>query len=1069
MRGIWVTIITCGLILSILAPESSAQISGSVVGTVQDSTGAVVPNVAVTLTNNATNIVQTTVTTSSGDFRFPLVPVGEYRISAEMSGFKIAEVPSLTVVLGQATRIDIALEIGDVATTVEVTGAVATLQTEQGSVQGLVYHEDIVNLPLNGRNFVQLVALQPHAVPVPRRSFANNFGGYNVIAGAPTQAAAVSIDGINILDINDPRRTIAPPPDAIQEFQESQSSYSAATGLGGGAQVNLVTKSGTNAFHGALWEFLRNDKLDARNFFDSPILPGAPSKPAFRQNQFGGSVGGPIIKDKSFFFTSYEGLRIVRGVTSLFTVPTLADRSGDFSALNPAPVACTDTGAICDPTTGLPFPGNMIPTARHSTVSVNALNQLFPLPNRAGTATNANNLVGPKPNDDTNDQFLIRIDHNFSENVSLYGRYIYYNYRRLSGAFSGLPNFADDFNTPAQNAVIGYVHTLGPHSVNQFRIGYHRMTQLLQDVEIDVPINQQIGITGTSTLFLGNPAVRISGFSGTGAISNAPNNRSDNSYYLYEDFTHTRGSHTYAVGFNLAIEQINGGINSSSRGRFNFNGGFTGSAVADFLLGFPSSSNRGIGIGFRNFRQNRYGLYFNDDWKASANLTLNLGLRYEFFEPAYEKRNNMSGFDETTGQIVIAGESGIPRGLRVSRKKGFQPRVGFAYRIPCYKMVVRGGYGVYLMPLTTFPSPFINLLNAPFFSLESFTADTNVAPVLTLANAFPVGLGVGGTSLFSVDRNFKDPYLQQWNLTIQRELTSSMTLEVGYVGNKGSQLRQNQDINAPFAGPFTAAFPDLQSKRRYPAFTGISSYNNIGKSTYHSGHIKLEKRFTGGLLLLASHTWAKLLSAGGILGSGDIGTSIGRNPLDPNAEKARSVFDARHRFAGSFVWVLPLGRGHAVGSNWSGWVEQVAGNWQVNGILIFQSGLPVTAGFPGDNSNTGLFQDRPDLIGDPNTGPKTVQAWFNTSAFIAPATPFSYGNAGRNLITVPGISQFDFSIFKNIDLTEQVRLQFRTEFFNITNHPNFDPPGGTFGTGTFGVISSADDARQIQFALKLLF
>lgn len=1055
MKKLAPAILFLSLLVAFSAMPTFGQISGSVAGTVHDTSGAPVPNATVVLVNKETNARYDTTVDEAGEFRFLLIPVGSYTLSAEAAGFAKTELGSVSVLLGQSTRADLILRVASASTKVEVTGNVLALQTESATVSGVVEHESIVNLPLNGRNFVQLVALQPNAVPSPRTSFFRNLGGYNVIAGAPVEATAVTIDGVNIRDLNDPRINISLNPDVIQEFQEAQSSYSAARGLGGGAQVNLVTKSGTNRFHGSAFEFLRNDLFDASNFFDQ-------KKPPYRQNQFGGSFGGPIIKDKTFFFAGYEGLRIVKQETFTYTVPTVAQRNGDFSG----------GPQIYDPLnvdgSGLrvPFTGNQIPQGRFSPVSVNALNLLYPLPNLPG---NTNNLVGHPPDNSVNDQFSVRIDHRVGKSDSLFGRYIYYNYRRKTGIFANLPNFGDNFNTPSQNAAVGYIHVFGPRTLNQARFGYHRMTQVLQDFQINVPINDQLGITGTSTVFLGNPNITIAGLNRTGAISNAPNNRSDNGYYLYDDFSHGVEKHSMEMGGDLVWEQVNGGVNSFARGNFGFRSTYTsqigvpgtGNAVADFLLGYPSSSGRGLGTGFRNFRQRRGGLYFNDDWKVNDRLTLNLGIRWEYAGPGFEAHDHLSGFDPATGTIILAGQNGVPRGLRDSNKGDVQPRIGVAYRLGS-KTVVRSGYGLYFFPLTMFPTPFLNLLNTPFFTLESYFGDPNT-PNLTLADAFPAGTGVPSTSLFSVNAHLKDPYLHQWNVAVEREVGSGMTLTVGYLGNKGIDLRNSQNINAPTAGPGT-----LQSKRPYPAFSTITSYENIGSSDYHSGYVKVERRFSGGLTFQVNYTFAKLLDTGGIVQPGDLNDNLGRNPLRPQDERGRSFFDARHRFVASYVWQLPIGRGQAVGKEWSGVLNQVLGQWQVNGLVTLQSGLPVTPVLATDNSNTGLFTDRPDLVGNPNNGPKTVTQWFNTSAFAQPVQ-YSYGNAGRDIIDGPSIKTVDFSLFKGFTVTEDVRIEFRTEFFNLFNHPNFDPPGTTFGTPTFGVVSSAGDSRQIQFGLKLLF
>jgi hypothetical protein len=1034
------------------------QTSGQIVGSLRDGSGAIIPFAFLSLTNLSTNVSQQTTTTSSGDFVFPIVPVGSYSITAEKAGFEKATVRDVTVVLGQSTRVDLTLRVAGTATSVNVSAAVETLQTTSAAVKGLVAHEDIVNLPLNGLNVLQLEALQPNAVPAPKTSFLQNYGGYTIVAGTPAEATSVTLDGVNLRDINDFRTTILINPDAVQEFQESQSNHSASTVLTGGAQVNMVTRSGSNSFHGTLFEFLKNDVLDARNFF-------APANPPFRQNQFGGTFGGPIRRDKTFFFGAYEGVRVVEHDPAVFTVPSVAQRAGDFQG---GPTIYDPLNL--DPATGLriPFANNVIPSDRISPQSAKALTLLYPLPTRLGTVSN---LAGAGPNNQTTDQASVRIDHSLSERDSLYGRYIYYSPRRLSNAFISLPNFADTWNTPAQNAVAGWVHTFGTHTTNQFRLGYQRMTQVLQDSQINVPINQQIGITGTSTQFLGNPAISIAGLNGTGGISNAPNNRSDNGYYLYDDLNHVTGSHSLNAGVFVAYEQVNGGYNSFARGQFVFRTQYTsqigsgsqGSAVADFLLGYPATSAVGLGTGFRNFRQKRTGLYVADSWRATSNLTVDLGLRWEYFGPGHELRDHLSGFDPQTGQIVIAGANGVPSGLRNAHNTDFQPRVGVAWRVRgSTKTVARAGYGLNFMPLLMFPFPFSMLVNTPFFTALSVVANP-VTPNLTLANAFPAGLGSVSTSLRSINKNFADPYIQQWNFSVERELPFGAVLSVGYLGNHGVRLANDQNINPPYAGPGV-----IQDKRPFPAFSTITSFENIGASKYNAGFVKLERRFAGSFMLRASYTYSKLLDMGGINSDNDIGTTLPRNPLNPNAEYGRSTFDSRHRFVSNFVWRLPVGRGQALGRQWPAALDLVAGGWQANGIVTSQTGLPVTPFLSFDNSNTGLGQDQPDCIANPNNGPRTTAQWFNTAAFALPQR-YTYGNCGRNIITGPGITNIDFSVFKIFRVTEKMNLQFRSEFFNLLNHPNFNQPGTTFGTASFGVITSALDPRIIQFALKLTF
>jgi hypothetical protein len=366
------------------------------------------------------------------------------------------------------------------------------------------------------------------------------------------------------------------------------------------------------------------------------------------------------------------------------------------------------------------------------------------------------------------------------------------------------------------------------------------------------------------------------------------------------------------------------------------------------------------------------------------------------------------------------------------------------------------------MPLLVFPAPFTSLLNEPFFTAQTFTGATPI-PNLTLADAFPAGLGVSSTTLAVIDPHFKDPYLHYWNLAVQHEFPKSVVITLGYMGNHGTDLRNSQRINQPPAGP-----GDIQSRRPFPAFSTITSYANIGESNYNSGYVKAERRFGAGLGFLVSYTYSRLLDTGGIVDPGDLNDTLGRNPLNPSAEYGRDYFDATHRLAASFVWQVPVGKGQRLGADWPSYLQQLLGNWQLNGIITLQSGLPISPILGFDNSNTANFQDRPDTICNPNSGPKNSQEWFNTSCFALPAQ-YTYGDTGRNTIDGPPTKNIDFSIFKNFEIRESKTLQFRAEFFNFFNHPNFNPPGTTFGTSSFGVISSAADPRQIQFALKFIF
>jgi outer membrane receptor protein involved in Fe transport len=703
-------------------------------------------------------------------------------------------------------------------------------------------------------------------------------------------------------------------------------------------------------------------------------------------------------------------------------------------------------------------------------VSAKALTMLYPLPNLPGTSSGANNLIGAKPNQQTTDQFSVRGDYNPNSANGFYARFIYFNPRKLVGQNAALPNFADNQNTPTHNVAIGYTRTITPKIVNQFRIGYLRFTQILGDVQIDVPINQQIGITGTSTQFLGNPNIAITGFPHTGAITNAPNNRRDNGYYIYDDVLLQRGRHGLSVGAMGGAEQFNGGQNPNARGNFSFTNQYTqqigqsttGFALADFLLGYPATSARGLGSGFRNWRQGKYALYVQDDWKVRSDLTVNLGVRYEYTQPQYEAHNNVTGF--LNGQVVQLGTNGVPRGLRNPYRKDFEPRVGVAYRPGGGSTVIRSGYGITFVPLLFLTPAFAMSNNPPLFAAQSYVG-TSPVPNLTLANAFPANLGTTSTTVSTVSPNFRDAYIQQWNLMVEHELPKRVTLEFGFVGNKGTRLSYTQNINASPAGP-----GNVQAKRPYPNFSSISSLGSFATSNYNSMVVKTQRSFSSGVTFLATYTWAKSLSAPSqsLVGDGASSTSV-RDPLNPKADRGRDVFDIRHRVTGSAVWDLPFGHGHKFGGNWPRYLEYPLGGWRGNLILNLMSGYPFTPALGLDNANTGdSSQDRPDVIGDPNKGPHTVQHWFNTAAFTLPAK-YSYGSAGTNIITGPPQRTLDVSVQKRWPLPEKASLLFRTDIFNIANTPQFDTPGATYGTSTFGVISSAGDPRVIQFAARIEF
>ncbi|MBM3774602.1 MAG: TonB-dependent receptor [Acidobacteria bacterium] len=842
--------------------------------------------------------------------------------------------------------------------------------------------------------------------------------------------------------------------DAIQEFKFQATNYSAAFGRASGGQINIASRSGTNEYHGSVWEFLRNDKLDARTFFDR-------QRPPYKQNQFGAALGGPILRDKLFFFASYEGFRSRRGISRAATVPTVRMRNGDFGEIaqqiaNPLDV---------DPSTSQrrPFPGNQIPQSLWSPISVRALQRLYPLPNGPGIS---NNLIAARSEIIDTDQGTIRTDYRPNTSDSFFFRYTKVRVDRdFPWVFSALPNVSSVWNAPAQNGVIGYTRLFGPRTVNEFKFGANRHTQVLEDVEQRVPVNQQLGIGGLTTdpRFQGNPTISMPGFSVTGAISNAPNNRTDNQFVWLDNLSHITGSHNLSMGVLVQRNQQNGAANSNAHGNFSFNGAFTGYPVADLLLGFPISAARCCvrGDGFRNYRKTDYGVYFQDDWKTTPNLTLNLGIRWEYFQPPFEVTDRLSMPDLTAvpaTRILLAGRDGHSRSLRTSvDRNDWGPRFGFAYTLgPGRKTVVRGGYGIFFNA-TNLVYAFRMSGNPPFVDQESFLSSA-ATPQLSLSNPFPSGLGIPSLVYSGIERGLRDPYNQNWNLSLQRELGFGTVVSAAYIGNKGVKLVSVENANAPEIGAGA-----IGPRRPIPGLSNFTLQGSRGKSIYHALELKAERRFSRDLSFLSSFVWAKCIDAPGNAINGDGSPAGIRDPRNTRLNRGLCQADIRKRFVANFLYALPFGR------NLKGAAGILSG-WQLASIFNFEDGQPFSVMVPNDASNTGRFTDTADVVPgqNPNDGPRTPTRWFNTAAFRA-TTPLTHGTGGRNIVIGPGVARVDFSVHKDFRLAERHTLEFRGEFFNLFNRANFFQPGNAFGTASFGVISGAFDGRDVQFSLKYSF
>ena len=832
--------------------------------------------------------------------------------------------------------------------------------------------------------------------------------------------------------------------------------------------MNAITKSGTNQYHGNVFEFFRNSALDARDYFEDP----ATKKASFKQNQFGGTLGGPIVKDKLFWFGDYQGTSIRKPLTWVSVVPTPEERVGNFSAAG-EPV-------IYDPTTGIPFTGNIIPTDRIDPISQAFMN-LYPDPNQpAGSGSNF--IISPIEQDRI-DQGDGRLDYNPSQRDQFFVRY------SMSGRTdvrpAPLPGMANGGDSSTGNgfedtkgASVGYTRSFTPRTVNEVRIGFNYVHvrrgvpeggNVLPPPELRVPgVPDDARVNGL-TLF----APR--GFRRVGDPRFAPTILASQERQINDVLTLVRGAHTIKLGGEIRWSQFNISQEASPRGGFNFSGQFTqkgkgtGSSLADMLLGLPISAGISTVIEMGN-RQHVPALFAQDDWKVTRRLTLNLGLRYDYFSPIVEVNNRQSNFDYATGTLIQAAQNGASRALVNADKANFSPRIGFAFTpTDNSDTVIRGAYGIFFsgQEIRT-AAPLQLAYNLPFFYEPSFVSD-GVTPVITVSEGFPsldpsLAVNPGVTS---VDPNLHTPYYQSWNLAVQRALPGAISIEVAYAGSKGTHLQAVTDRNqVPVPGP-----DDIQPRRPYPFYGGFTSIQNLGSSNYNSLQIKGEKRLSHGLSFLSAFTFSKAIND---LPEICCAAPFPQNSYDIPAERGPADFDQRLRWVFSFDYEIPFGGSKSKISNRA--VDALLGGWHVGGIYTLASGFPFSPLLGTDPSNTGTqVAVRPNQISNGNLprDRRSKDMWFDINAYPIPdGTQYFFGNAGRNSLTGPGSNIFDGSLRKEFTITERQRLEFRTEFFNAFNHPNFAQPDNFIddGPGVAGTITSiATPMRQIQFGLKYSF
>lgn len=1094
------------------------QATASIEGSVMDETGGIIPGCTVTVTNVARGLSRNSTTDDHGAFVFMLLPVGLYEVKVELVGFATITHTNIELHIDATARVDVTLLVAGMAEETTVTAAPPLVEASGTSLGDVIENQRIMDLPLNGRNFMQLALLAANTVPKNEGGNGNfdtaSSGGVGfVINGGRIDQNAFLIDGVIAVDHYFNTVTTTPSVEAIQEFRVLQSSYSAEAGMFGSGQVNIALKSGSNDFHGSLFEFVRNDKFDAKNFYDLPDRP----IPPFRQNNFGGSFGGPIVKDRTFFFFTYEGLRIRKDETALSALLTANERLGLFSD----PVTNPDTGELF-PT--IEVDGQTLYQVPIAPVAQTIIDGFFPVPNLRPNQRGLNHVsVGKRIED--RDQVLLRFDHKINENNQLLAHYIW------SRADQSLP-FGDNiltfdpppppgFPTPivddSQNVALGLTTVLTDRLINEVRLGWNFYDGKRVGGNPDVNFARLNGVDlEIAERDRGFPAFTLPGVSqfGDSDVFN-PLFRKNRELQVSDTVSWTRGRHTFSFGGSFHHVRFDTLSNFFIRGFPQFGTGslsVTGDPRADFLLDRPFAIVKLQGDTTGNFRTNLFGVFFNDKFNITRRLTLNYGLRYEVFPPIHEVNDRLAVFDQFTGQIVIAGDQlpaevngpfvtqyntllqniGLPpvefvtaasRGLGRSVTKtdfaNLAPRIGLAFDLTGQgKTVMRLGYGIYnALRDWSVSSDSRNLLpfTAQLVLLDSARFGAPLSP-LTYADSYgpvndPHNIPISG---LSPQIEMPIGYIQHFTLNLQHELLLNLAVEVAYVGSTGINLNRLTTGNQ---GDIVTGV------RPTPSFSFYILEASGATSSYHSGYIRLQKRLSQGFLLVSSYTYSKSLDT--VSSAREEGGAPTREQ-DANClacERGRSNFDTRHRFVTSFLYDLPIGPGKPVLSGAQGLAAKLLEGWQVGGILTFSSGQPLTPQHP-LGAGGGFRFPRPDITGDPNlpSNQRDPSRWFDPSVFVAPpVSPVSGealpGNAGRNIIDGPGFQQIDFTVQKRTAISEDVSLEFRAEFFNLLNHPNFNLPERVFIPGpdgrntnpNLGVITTARSSRQIQFGLKLLF
>jgi hypothetical protein len=1078
------------------------QDTATIVGTVTDPTGAAVADAQVLLVNVATQFSRSVQTSSTGQYVAPSIPTGSYQITVTKQGFQKLVRNGVELTAASTLNVDLQLKVGNVSETLSVTSTTPLLQSQSAEVSALIDTKQIVALPLVSRDFTDLVLLVPGAHLGAATNLAEGGSAYSMRAGANYSvngavAAGNSylIDGIYNRNLWLNTLVMVPIVDAIQEYRVLTSNYSAEFGEAAGAVTEVNTKSGSNGFHGSVWEFLRNDKLNANNFFNNL---NRVARPGFHRNEYGATVGGPIIKNKTFFFGDYQGIRLSTPQVSTSTIPTLAQQqmieTGNFSGLgttiyNPYSTTASSAGVV----TRVPFPGNQIPSNLLDPAAVK-LAKLLPVPTSGGAT---NNYIYNGTLAQQTDQFDVRVDQNLGASDRLFVRYGYDNSTQVTpgiipaSANSGiaigpyLSTNAAGTTTPLlnQSATIGYTRTLSPTMVSECHFGLVRWHAQITPLDAPYATATSLGIPGINLNAQsgGIPAFTISGFTEIGDNSTYPEDSAITTFQADSSLTKIWGSHTFKTGFLFLRHRFNGFSAFPTRGTFDFNGQFTrqiGSsssqtALADLAIGAPDAITRNILTSEFGMRIFSVAPYIQDSWRVTDRLTAELGLRWEVDAPPYDVHNHWSNFNVQTGQLVVAGQNGYGSRLRNFDFNTFAPRVGLAYALTSdKKTIVRSGFGISYVNMDAGGAQLYK--NLPYYFSQVVSTDINSAPTLTLSQGLPVPVqpslsnqaALSSGSPTAWDFNLRQTEILQWSTGIQRQLRSDLILDVTYVGTRGERILVNS-VNLNQSVPGAGA----QNLRRpynniNPNLVNVTYRTNAGDSKYESLQVRLDKRFSQGFNFGLSYTYASYLS--------DVGNPNGGGNADiqnymciacnwgPVPDDYKQVLSFNH------VLESPFGSGrkyvtHGIGG-------QILGGWSLSGIWTARSGGRLTPTYSTSVSNSsGGGTQRPNRVGSGNLASgQSIYHWFDPTAFVAP-TQYTFGNSGTGILLGPSAFNVDMSLTRNFKLTERLGLNLRAEAFNTLNHTNFGNPNVSIGTASAAIISGAAAARIMQLAAKVSF